>query len=551
MQCIECGKECKSIFNHLKVHKMASKTYYDKYLKKGNEDICANIDCTNITKFRGVNYGYAKFCSIKCSSTDPETIAKKELSMLKNHGVTNPSFCPKIVRERTEKLNNRTKEEKEKTEKIKQENSLKNWGTTHPMKNSINIKKVQTTNLEKQGSVCSLHGEIPRQKTIKTNLRKRGVKHHMHDPNVVKKLQTTITLKRKPLIKDILLKVYGLELLNEFKNNSTELEIKCIKCGNVFTKNYFNIYQRPSPCQVCYPSSSGVSKPEKEIREFLESLGISCEYNCRNIIKNKKTGRYLELDIYIPSLNLAIEYDGFFWHKAGRTGKFYHSMKTDLCNEKGISLIHIFEDEWVFNREIVIQRLLKILGISSSKVIYARDKNISIKEIDAKTKNKFLEKYHLQGVDRCSIKLGAFYYDELVSVMTFSKKSISKGSKPKEGEWELSRFSSNFKYHIQGVAGKLVKYFQRNYKWTEIISYADRRWSQGKLYYSLGFDFEKITVPNYWYIKDYQRIHRYNLRKRSEEPKELTEIELRLSEGYDMIWDCGSYKFVLRNTSQL
>ena len=131
--------------------------------------------------------------------------------------------------------------------------------------------------------------------------------------------------------------------------------------------------------------------------------------------------------------------------------------------------------------------------------------------------------------------------------MTFGKGNISKGSKVVDGVWELSRFCSNYDYHIQGIAGKLLSYFKSRYNWKEIYSYADRRWSNGNLYITLGFEQENKMRINYWYVKGYKRIHRFNLRKRPDEPKEIPEKVLRTKEGYYIVWDCGNLKFKLLN----
>jgi len=195
----------------------------------------------------------------------------------------------------------------------------------------------------------------------------------------------------------------------------------------------------------------------------------------------------------------------------------------------------------MFKKEIVKSRIKQILKVNNSKRIHAR--KCIIKEIEPKIKNEFLETYHIQGKDSSKIKLGAFFENELVSVMTFSKGNISKGSKSKEGIWELNRFCSNSNYHIPGIAGKLLSHFKKNYEWKEIFSYADRRWSIGNLYYKLGFKLISKTQINYWYLKDFLKIHRFNLRKTKDEPKDVTEWVLRQKEGYTRIWDCGSLKF--------
>jgi hypothetical protein len=158
----------------------------------------------------------------------------------------------------------------------------------------------------------------------------------------------------------------------------------------------------------------------------------------------------------------------------------------------------------------------------------------------------FCIKNHLQGYNLSSVKLGAFYNGELVSVMTFSKPSISKGHrKYNTGVFELNRFCSKLDYVVVGIASKMLKFFENNFSPAEISSYADRRWSDGCLYNNLGFKFINYTPPNYWYFRKgtAKRIHRFALRKNKYDSKYDTEYSIRLSEGYHRIWDCGNIKF--------
>ena len=127
---------------------------------------------------------------------------------------------------------------------------------------------------------------------------------------------------------------------------------------------------------------------EKEISDFIKSI---CNYeileNDRNIISPK------ELDVYIPQKNLAIEFDGLYFHstKFGKDSD-YHLGKTLACEEKGIRLIHIFEDEWLFKRQIVESIIKSALGIYKQK-IFAR--NCEVKEIDDKTFRNFCNENHI------------------------------------------------------------------------------------------------------------------------------------------------------------
>lgn len=80
------------------------------------------------------------------------------------------------------------------------------------------------------------------------------------------------------------------------------------------------------------------------LRDFISSLGIEISTSERKIVPG------YELDIFIPNLNIAIEYNGVYWHSDKKIDKEYHITKTTECEKHGISLIHIFEDEWRFER---------------------------------------------------------------------------------------------------------------------------------------------------------------------------------------------------------
>jgi len=224
----------------------------------------------------------------------------------------------------------------------------------------------------------------------------------------------------------------------------------------------------------------------------------------------------------------------------------YHIDKLEACTVHNIRLIQIFEDEWKLNKELTKKRLQQILGVSKAVRLHAR--NCKIREIDVPTSSSFSQKYHSQGSCGTKKRMGAFHNNELVAVMTFSLGNVTRGSQPTEGIWELSRFCSNYDYHIPGIASKLLTFFKKNYKWSQIFSYADRRWSIGNLYKQLGFvlDTKKI-FPSYWYIEGSRRIHRSSGRKRPNEPKDITEAKLRAQEGRIRLWDCGHLKFVINN----
>lgn len=539
--------------------------------------------CENCKKEGKILPKYQKLKKVICCICNNETLvpltssnSSSVCNLCKNKGYKSPlavktgSMAIHTIRKRTEeqrkedlkKQSNSLKqlykdlEKKKKIVESRKRTYLKKTGGKydHQMKDPNIVKKVT----EKR----SLKQEEINEKTKKTNLEKRGYEYSLQDPKVREKGKESSIIKRgvdhwtkseegRKYLRDVGLEKYcknrerildELEIeLNdvEYVHSHFEHNWLCKKCNNIF-KTIWNNIQQGYLCPVCYPRRSGTSTAETEIFNFLKEI-LPADIL---IIKNSKKIIYpYELDIYIPTKNIAIEHNGLFWHKDYE--KNYHLIKSKKCEEKKIKLIHIFEDEWIFKKEIVKFRLKYILNVFNSNVIYAR--NCDIKEITTKEKDEFLKQFHSQGSDISKIRLGAFYNNKLVSVMTFTTPSISKGGFKEENIWELNRFCSDYNYHIPGIAGKLLEHFKRNYRWKRIFSYADRRWSQGRLYYKLGFKLDYITEPNYWYTKNYKRIHRFNLRKRPDEPKDMSEKILRLNEGYNMIWDCGNYKFSLEN----
>lgn len=196
-------------------------------------------------------------------------------------------------------------------------------------------------------------------------------------------------------------------------------------------------------------------------------------------------------------------------------------------------------------------RIKSLLGIIDSR-IYAR--KCEVKIVSFLDTSKFINENHLQGFAPSSINIGLYYRNELVDVMTFAKKRINVGSKHKEGEYELIRMCGKLNTLVVGGASKMLKFFIRNFNPKSIITYADRRWSQGNVYEKVGFTFTHASKPSYSYVVNKKRVNRYTLRKnvlvsKYGCPPEVTEKEFCQKQGWYRIYDCGClcYKLVPNN----
>jgi hypothetical protein len=281
---------------------------------------------------------------------------------------------------------------------------------------------------------------------------------------------------------------------------------------------------------------------EKDLLNFIKE-----NYNSVIIENDKKIINPYELDIYLPDLNLAFEFNGLYWHNELNKPNNYHKMKTDLCLEKGIHLVHIYEDDWVYKQGIVKSMILNKLNKTKYK-IFAR--KCEIKDVtDNNLIRDFLNDNHIQGFVGSKVKIGLFYDNELISLMTFGKLRKPLNSKSKNNnEYEMLRFCNKLNTNIIGGASKLFKYFINKYDPEQVISYADRSYSNGNLYNILGFKFDHITSPNYYYIIDKIRKHRFGFRKdiliKQGYDTNKSEHDIMLEREYYRIYNSGNYKFL-------
>lgn len=343
-------------------------------------------------------------------------------------------------------------------------------------------------------------------------------------------------------------KFYKLTLSHMKKVHGITLEEAKEKYPNIKVTSNLMVKQSIEACKygnTFVSKNRFISKIKLKIREMLDKYHIEYESNRQMLIGK-------ELDIYIPSKNIAIEVDGLKWHTEwfGKKNHKYHLDKTLLCNKNGVGLIHVFEDEIINNEALVLNKIRHILNIHDEKDRKIYGRKCFIKQIYKNDAKQFLDKNHIQGFVSSSIYLGAFFDDELIAVMSFKNGNI------KNKGWELTRFATKNNTICSGVGGKLFKYFINMEQPSMVYSFADRRWTidiNNNLYTKLNFVIDKITPPDYKYYNEntdrYKRIHKMTFNKQTLHrkygfPLTMTEKEMAIELGYDRIWDCGLVKYI-------
>lgn len=469
-------------------------------------DVPKCAECGEELKFkRSLKEGYGKYCSLSCTNKNKEHIQKSKETWMSKIDKTH---------EKIKKTN---------TERYGVENTYQNLDL---VKNGF-MKNHGVDHVSKVKGV--------KDKRKNTNIKKYGYLNNLNNPKVLNKTHETR--------RNLFLKKYS---EHNFKNyTGNKLTIECNDCHSNYEidrtlfrhRTIYNI----TPCTICNPIDSGESFAEKEILLFIRTIyfGQIIE-NDRNLINPK------ELDIYLPELKLAIEFDGLYWHSSDYTDKNYHLNKTKLCNYQGVELLHIFEDEWMNKKEIV-KSIIKSKLNQYEKIIYAR--KCKLKLIDSKEHKIFCDKNHIQGGVNASTKIGLFYNEELISIMSFGSLRKSLGSKKENNTYEMLRYCSKLNTLVIGGVSKLFSYFIKNCQPNKIISFSDKRYFNGNIYEKLKFDYVKDSTPNYYYITDYlKRENRFKFRKDvlvSEGfDKNKTENQIMEERGIPKIFDCGNKKWV-------
>lgn len=499
--------------------------------------------------FEGFGKGYRKYCSRKCMNSDPLKKEAVKQTNIRRYGGVAPAASQAV---------------KQKSK----ETCIRHYGVENPLQNKSIKEKVFGTITKRYGGIGTA-SPILAEKQKQTNLNRYGVEHSHQRPEVLNKVKKMI-MDRYGVSNPCLL---GMDRLKEKKLKQSQerypdiidvvddqwlCECPHLDCDKCEEKTYMtprNVHrdrtrQHNELCTKLLPvgDASRTSTQELIIRSWLDEWGITYITNDRSVIPPK------ELDIYIPTLKIAIECNGCYWHSDMEKPRDYHIKKFIECRDKEIQLIQIWED-WMINKPEVVKSLLQAkLGICNT-TYYAR--KCTIQEIDYQTATNFLELNHIQGKCSSNYRIGLFFEGLLVAVMCFNKRSALSGSKQiNDSEAELIRFCNLRGTRVIGGAGKLLKHYIKTFNPAIVTSYSANDISNGQLYKSLGFVPNSKISESYWYIEPitFRRQHRsiYTrsgiVRKWPEydiNDKSWTERMVMDSKGYMRIYDAGTTKWVL------
>lgn len=400
MICKICNKEFPKLGYHLKSHNLTSKQYYNMYFEKGKCEFCGKP-----AKFLNLNKGYSRFCSTACANKfNAPIISQKALNRTSEE---NRAIAQKARNTRKLHFGDETYGlfgSKRHQEAIKEKYNV------DYISQAIEIKeKSKLTCLKRYGCEYSFQSDNNKQKTKETLCKKYGVdnaykiesvKQNSHSAEAEKKRQLTMQVKMSEIARKrseslkITWKNKSIEEKQAIINKLTNLahtqslkfalEHNCTQRVTLikeFGQGWLSlkipqIYDEHSNAYVdnCYlPTikeyansyhNSYASKKEKELLNFIKSI-----YNGAIIENSKLVIPPYEVDIFLPDLNIAFEFNGTFWHSELQKDKFYHFIKSMKCKEKGIRLVHIYEWEWDSSKQFVRDVIFDNIKLDTSEIV--------------------------------------------------------------------------------------------------------------------------------------------------------------------------------------
>ncbi len=530
------------IINYCESNKIFDIAFKEKvYLSINNlkkVPLCKNPNCSKRVNFRNSTLGYREYCCNKCISSDPNVKKIKEEKSMAKFGTKAPAQS-KVIKEKIIKTNQEryganspmcTKKIQDKSKKT----LMKNYGVTNTSKSKELLEK----------RITSFKSNIDKHKKSykKTSLERYGVDHPWKNPDIHKKTIDSFYLSYKERIIDNI-KDINIEFIDFNRGDKTKLVFSCKECNKNFemlTNQFFwRSNNNRKVCTNCYPISETPSMIEKEVFDFIKN-----NYSEEIIANDKVKIKPYEIDIYLPSLKIGIEFNGVFWHSEKFKNRNYHLIKLNKAIESNIKLLTIWEDDWNIKREICESFILNKLN--RSKKLWARKCKIQL--VDYNESREFLDNNHLQGDCKSSVRIGLYFNNKLVSLMTFSKPRLPLGGVRNKDTWELTRFCNKLNIVVVGGASKLLKHFIKLKCPIEIHSYSDNMISDGNLYSKIGFEYSHTSKPGYWYVINGIRQHRFNFRKQKlvkdgGDPNKF-EHEIMSEKGHLRVWSAGNKKWI-------
>lgn len=490
MEIFKCSY-CETVSNskkglniHLsKVHNLNREEMYELYNGKQNKNCEV---CSVELKFKSMELGWGKLCC-KCSrrksyrdkgitawnkglSKETDARVNKASQTMKEHYAVNGHHSTGKTKDNCQKV-------RDKAEKISKR--LKNFYIVNE-----HWTKGQTAETN----------EAIRRRSISSGNAQRGkcvTESHRQAMSIAK------VLPREEVEERLLAKEFN--LVGEYLGNDVKTEMTCLQCGNTSKKSFHSVMYG-SRCHTCFPPwQAGASTWQKEIADYIKTLGYHVILDDRSVLNGK------EIDIYMPSENFGIECDGLYWHSmaSGRCTPEKQEYKRQLAVSKNVNLMFLFQDEWEKKQEIV--KSMISIKLHSKDVKKINGRVCKVRVCNVSELSTYMRETHIEGHDE-SADFGVVleHGKQIVGACLVKRLATTEDVK-----LEITRMSFALMTHVPGGVSRLIKNVMKvNQAIVNVFSQIDSR--LGDFSYKQFMNLVDILQPRVWWTDFSERYESEN-----------------------------------------
>ena len=518
------SKQKKKFYNHLlESHGLDPEEAYIKFELFGKEFTCS-CGCGCRPKWNGWSEGYTSYirghnARISSAFSDPAVTKRCVEKRMKSYRAGKYRvWSTGLTKENSETLRASAEKKSKTLLDGYRSGRIVSWQKGLTKDTDSRLARMSQTKREmfNSGSLVSWNEGLTKETDSRVAVAAKKISTKYKERLAGKRLSPGIVRER--------IELSGFTLLEEDYINKREsmLVVKCNVCDTVQNRTLYSL-EKSFGCFTCKPKEPVA---QIEIYEFVAKLCDDTLMSDREMISP------YELDVVVPSAQLAIEYNGLYWHSDKYLQKNYHSMKSSLCNSVGYKLFHIFEDEWRDKKEIVKSMIKHRLGMSASKL---GARKCQLIEIDAGKRREFFTGTHIDGDVPAKISFALIYDDNIVACLSLRRPFHKKWSE----YMEVARISSGLDVVVAGGISRLVTHAM---KWahanghTGLLSYVDTRHGNEDSYILSGFEKHGVTSDRFWWTDFSVRYNRFKIR--ADKATGLSEQENANRNGLRKIYGC-------------
>jgi hypothetical protein len=538
--CPQCeyqfGQEVRLLEHLSSVHSIVDyeQLYCDVFLEGVKPRCACSKECAHFLIWRGWKKGYtskyarghnARIDSVYLNKERQAEMASKRVAGFAegkyhvwNAGMSKETSAK--VKDSSEKISKTIKQKK-------LDGVYVNWRSVDPEKAQAAVRKMSAKKQElySTGILSPWNKGLTKHDDPRVASISKGIKENYQesDDASAKRLTPEQFLER-------VLSVGKFDLLSnpsDYKNKYQKFSFRCHSCNATQLKSLVMLETSPV-CFFCKPKES---KSQLQIFEFVRSLEPTALLSNRDVIAPK------ELDIWVPSKNFAIEYNGLYWHSSAvLSDNLYHQKKHEECWKRSISLLSIYEDEWRDKRAIVegmIRHRIK------QPIERWSARNLQLVELAKDRAANFFDNNHLEGFARSSVTFGLEHKStgELLAAMSLRKPFHRKYS----DALEVARCCVLAGHSVRGWLGKLttkaIEYAHG--KAARLITYVDGRVGRGNGYEQSGWTrAASENIPRFWWTDFHNRFNRFKYR--ANRAQGITQEEAAQCAGVVAIYGCSN-----------